>query len=106
MGGREGAARKQAAAAESARAKEEQSRKGFQASAEACGASVAAMEARAKTAEAAYAKQKGLSAGLTNAVQAHISALLNQPRPAGLSECDAMKKELDDEIDHRAAARK
>lgn len=92
--------------AEAARAAEEQSRKGFQAAAGSCSASVAALERRAASAELAYTRKQGESQALSSAVQAHINALLNRPRPAGLSECDAMRGELDAEVDYRAARRR
>ena len=99
-------AQEKATAAESARAKEEQSRKGFEAAAGACTASVTALQKRAADAEAAYAKGQGVSQGLSAAVQGHINAMLNRPRPAGLDECGAMKYELAAEIDHRAARKR
>jgi len=90
-------------AAEGARAKEEQSRKGFQTAAEACSESVTKLQAAAKERDALYAKGLAGSRAKTTAAEAQIAALLSERRPAGMSECDAMKKELDDEIDRRAA---
>ena len=98
-------AQKEAQEAAAALGKEEQSRKGFQAAAASCSASVEALGDRAAKAEAAYAKGQGVSRGLSDAVQAHISAMINQPRPDGLSECQATLKELNDEIAWRAAQR-
>lgn len=97
------AANDRAEKAAAALAKEEQSRKGFEAAASACSASVQAMATRARNAEARYNQADGERQGLSKAVQSHIQAVLNRPRPAGMSECEAMKKELDDEIDYRAA---
>ena len=87
----------------SALAKEEQSRKGFQATAASCSAGTAALEARASTAEQKLAASKGQSEALTGAVQAHIRALLTAGRKPGEGECEAMKRNLDEEIDLRAA---
>jgi len=97
------AANERAAQAEGARAKEEQSRKGFQTAAEACSESVTKLQAAAKERDALYAKGLAGSRAKTTAAEAQIAALLSERRPAGMSECDAMKKELDDEIDRRAA---
>lgn len=91
-------------AAIAALAKEEQSRKGFQASAASCTAGTAALEARAKAAEDRYAKQKGISDGLTAAVHGHIQAMLNRPRLPGEDECAAMKRLLNEEVDRRHPA--
>ena len=95
------AANERATIATAALAKEEQSRKGFEAAAGACSASVGRLEARASAAEAAFAKRKGESEALTGVVQNHINAMLNRPRPEGLSICESMLKELDAEIEWR-----
>ena len=87
----------------SALAKEEQSRKGFEAVAAICSASTEKLERRAGAAEKALAASKGQSEALTGAVQAHIQALLTNSRKPGEGECDAMKRNLDEEIDLRAA---
>lgn len=100
------AANEKATASESARAKEEQSRKGFQASAESCTASVTVLEKTAADALERYNKKAGESAGLSAAVQGHISAMLTRGRPPGMDECQAMKYELDAEIDRRAKGAK
>ena len=96
------AANERAIQTEGARAKEEQSRKEFQVAAAACSESVTKLQAAAKERDALYAKGLAGSRAKTTAAEAQIAALLSGRRPEGMSECDAMKKELDDEIDRRA----
>jgi hypothetical protein len=67
-------ARSEATEAKAAQARETQARQGFQAAG-----------ARSRTAR----------------TQTYIQSLLAAQRPAGLDECQAMQKELNDEIDHR-----
>jgi len=52
------------------------------------------------------AAQKALAAAQKGKLAAEQEAerIRNAPRPAGMTECDAMKKELSDEIDRRTAA--
>jgi hypothetical protein len=99
------AANERTAQAQAALGKEEQSRKGFQAAAGECSESVTKLQAAAKERDALYAKGLAGSRAKTTAAEAQIAALLSVRRPEGMSECDAMKKELDDEIDRRAARR-
>lgn len=84
-------------------AAEEQSRKGFQAAGIACSASVEAMAAEAAKRVAEHEAKLLASRKQTAAAESYVDQLLATPRAAGLDECQAMKKELDDEIDRRAA---
>jgi hypothetical protein len=102
LDGKVEAANGRATAAAAAQAKEEQSRKGFQAAGEACSASVELLERTAADAQTEANKRRAESQQLAAAVQGHINAMLNRPRQAGLDECQAIKRELDDEIDYRA----
>jgi hypothetical protein len=97
------AANERTAQAQAALGKEEQSRKGFEAAAGACSDSVSRLEREAKAQKAAFALRQEASKAQTASAEAQIAALLSKRRPEGMSECDAMKKELDDEIDRRAA---
>lgn len=100
--GKAEAADRRAAEALAARAAEEQSRRGFEAASTACSAGVDLLKRRADAVEAMGAKVAAQNRELSKSVQAHVQALLSRPRPAGMDVCQAMLKELDDEIDHRA----
>lgn len=94
-------ANKNAQDARDAQVKEEASRKTFEAAAAACSAGVdeikAAAEKKIKEHQAGQAKSQQATTTALNTIQ----SILTSQRPAGLDECQAMKKELDDEIDRR-----
>lgn len=94
-------ARSEATEAKAAQARETQARQGFQAAGAACSASVDAAKTRADAAEAALEAQAAAARSRTARTQTYIQSLLAAQRPAGLDECQAMQKELNDEIDHR-----
>jgi len=84
-------------------AAEEQSRKGFEAAGLACSASVERLEAEAEKRVLEHQAKLAASRKQTAAAESYVDQLLATPRASGLDECQAMKKELDDEIDRRAA---
>jgi len=90
-----------ASAAESSRAKEEQSRKGFEAAAITCGESVAKLKATADSIVRGYQNRLKASLAQTASAEALVATILSKDRPVGLDECAATKKELDDEIERR-----
>jgi len=101
MNGRAVAAEERATQAREDRGKEEQSRKGFEAAAQKCVASVAAMQAAAKSLIDGYQKRLKASQGQTAKAEALVNELLTKERPAGLDECQATFLELDQEIERR-----
>ena len=94
-------AQKAAKTAAEALGKETTSRQTFQAQAQACGESVAALEAKAEQQEQAHRKSLVASKAKTATAEKVIQEILTTPRPAGSTECQATLKELDDEIDRR-----
>lgn len=102
LDGKAEAAEGRARAAQAALGAERQARETSNEVARACSASVGALQAAGRAAEERLESQKATSRQLTTSVQAHVQAMLNRPRDPGLDECQAMKKELDDEIDYRA----
>lgn len=105
LDGKLGEANERATQAAAARAAEEQSRLGFQAAASTCGASVKALAASGDRRDALWAKQLGASAAKTEAAEGKAAEILSRQRPAGQTECDAIKDELNAEIDRRALRR-
>lgn len=86
--------------------REEQSRRQHEAAAVACSDSVEALARAGKAREDAFRQAMQVSRAATATAEKVINEVLTTTRPAGLDECGAMKKELDDEIDRRAAARR
>lgn len=81
--------------------KETQARGQWQAQAGSCSASVDRLHnLAAKQAEAAQAAREGAQRARKEADDL-VAEILTAPRPAGQDECQAMQKELDDEIDRR-----
>lgn len=88
-------------AEERAHGHEIQARAQWQAQAVSCGKATLQREKLALAADGAYQKASAENRELSKAVQAHIQAMLSRPRTTGLNECQAMKEELDAEIDRR-----
>jgi len=101
MDGKVEAANARATTAVEGRAKEEQSRKGFESAATSCSASVAALKLADEERDKAYQASLAQSRRQTLDMEASLTLLLTAPRPAGLDECQATFKELNDEIDDR-----
>lgn len=101
LDGKADAANARATRAIEDRGKEEQSRKGFEATARKCGESVAALQAAAKSLVDGYQKRLKASQGQTAKAEALVNELLSKERPAGLDECQATVLELDQEIERR-----
>lgn len=80
-------------------------REQHKAAAAACSASVAALGDRQKGRDAKVDAALSAAAVASASMQKGVQAILSAQRPAGMSECDAMKKELDDEIRARTAGR-
>lgn len=98
-------AREASQTAQKALAREEQARAQWKGQASACSAATARLEAAARRQlEAWQAGDKGRQEA-TAAVEQHVNRLLAGQRRPGEGECDAMKRELDDEIRRRAARR-
>lgn len=95
------AAQERATRAEALRAAEEQSRKGFQAAAGACSEGVGRLAALGAARDRLWGAQLARSAAQAEAAQAEAATLLQGQRRAGESECEAMKRGLDEEIDRR-----
>lgn len=94
-------ARQDAQDARDALAKEQASRKTFEAAAGACSAGVDKLKAEADRKEKEHAASQAKSNQATTLALNTIQKILTAPRPPGMDECQAMKKELDDEIDRR-----
>lgn len=92
---------KKAQDARDALAKEQASRKTFEAAAGACSAGVDKLKAEADRKEKEHAANQAKSTQTTTIAMNTIQKILTAPRPQGMDECAAMKKELDDEIDRR-----
>jgi hypothetical protein len=103
LDGKVQAAEKRTTEAVAARAAEEQSRRGFQAAGAACSASVEALVQAGRERDARHQAELERSRKATQQAQATADAIRTSPRPAGMNECDATRKELDDEVDRRAA---
>jgi hypothetical protein len=88
--------------AEGSRAKEEQSRKGFEAAATMCGESVGKLAAAAAAQKAEHEKIMKQSQAQTAQAEEMVAIILSNARPVGMTECEAMKFELDAEIERRA----
>jgi len=101
MDGKVEAANARAAQAREDRGKEEQSRKGFQSAATSCSESVAAMKLADEAKDKVYQTGLAQSRRQTADMESSLTLLLTAPRPAGLDECQATFKELNDEIDDR-----
>lgn len=84
---------------------ERQSREAFAASAAACSASVETLKAAADERDRKRAAEVAAAQKKTDAAQRTINEILARTRQPGMTECDAAKKELDDEIDRRSALR-
>jgi hypothetical protein len=95
-------ANERATRAEGSRAKEEQSRKGFEAAATTCGESVGRLEAAAATQKAEHEKRLKQSRAQTAQAEEMVAIILSNARPAGMTECEATFRELDSEIERRA----
>ena len=91
----------EATEAKAARAKEQQSREGFQAAASACDAGVRGLQADAEAREAAWERRLNGSREETAQAEELVKAIIARQRPAGMDECTAARKELDDEVDRR-----
>lgn len=87
--------------AEGARAAEEQSRLGFQAAAGACSASLDVLQKAGEARDRERAKALYASQEATATAEEEVKRLLQRTRPAGMDECTAARKELDDEVDRR-----
>lgn len=98
-------ARAETVKAREALAKEEQSRATFQGAAKACSTGVETMDRLAKEQRQAYEAAASASRKEADGVRAYVNDLLTRPRPAGLDECQATLKELNDEIDRRTTRR-
>jgi hypothetical protein len=85
-------------------AREQQSRAAFQASAATCSESVDALAREGKANREAFQRGLAHSRQQTDTANATAQKILAAGRPAGLDECGAMRKELDDEIARRAAS--
>lgn len=83
--------------------KESQSRAQFQASAAECSKSVSLLAAEGERNRKAFEKGLPASRSLSRLADEVADRILSQQRPAGLDECQAMLKELNDEIDRRKA---
>jgi hypothetical protein len=105
LDGKVDAANENTRKAEGERAKEEQSRLGFQATAASCSAGTAELAKRAADAEKAFKDKKAESDKYSHAVAAYITDLLTSQRPAGLDECAATRAHQDAEVDRRAVRR-
>jgi hypothetical protein len=101
MDGKLEAAKEEAAQAREDRGKEEQSRKGFEAAATKCSASVAGIQAAAKALVEGYQKRLKTSQAQTAQAEGLVDQLLSARPAAGLDECQATFFELDQEIDRR-----
>lgn len=91
-----------ATAAEAARAAEEQSRQGFQAAGAACSASLDKLTTAQAAMEKLWAAQMKASEAKTAKAEQTVKEILASHRPAGMDECTATRKELDNEVDRRA----
>jgi len=91
---------------ERALAAEQQSRAQFEATAVRCGASVRELHARSEAVVEKFQRALNLSTSATATAEAEVTAMIARPRPEGLTECAAAKKEADDEITRRAALRR
>lgn len=84
--------------------REQQSRAAFQKTAESCSGSVARLVDEGKKREQWYSARLAASQKEKAAAEQAAREILTSQRPAGMSECDATNKELNDEIDRRHPA--
>lgn len=97
------AANERATEAVAGRAKEQQSREGFQSAATSCGRSVEALRQGGEAQEARWKARLAGSKEETAQAEGLVRDIISRQRPTGQTEREAMRKELDDEIDRRAA---
>lgn len=82
-------------------AAEKEARGQWQAAAGTCSAGTRELERQAKAAEEKYRQSQAGKAEAEKKLEDYVNGLLTAERPAGLDECQATRKELDDEIDRR-----